>query len=133
MRNIRRIIIGGVLVILASVAYGQANPVLQLDGTDGGLVLNRLTNLQRNAIVNPSNGLIIYNVDSGCLNYYSIGKWYASCGVEIAVCNINTDCPTGKICSNGICVDDPIGSQCETNEQCPESFICSDGFCVPAG
>ena len=132
MNNIKRIVIGGILLIFASVAFGQANPVSQLDGTDGGLVLNRLTNIQRNAIITPTSGLIIYNVDSGCLNYYSEGKWYASCGVEIETCNVNEDCPPGKVCNNGVCVDDVSNMPCSDGDRpCPLGFVCSSGFCVP--
>jgi hypothetical protein len=130
MIGIIRVGICSLLLLLSLQASSQGNPVLQLDGTDGGLVLNRLTNLQRNAIVNPISGLIIYNVDTGCLNYYSIGKWYASCGIEIETCNGNGDCPSGKVCDNGLCIDDPDSIPCETDEQCPEGLICSNGFCV---
>lgn len=132
MIGIIRVGICALLLLVSLQASSQANPVLQLDGTDGGLVLNRLTNLQRNAIVNPVSGLLIYNVDTGCLNHYSLGKWYANCGIEIETCDINADCPTGKICFNGVCIDDPNSTPCSDGDRpCPLGFICSNGFCVP--
>jgi len=130
MSRVIRLGIYMLLLLLSIQGSSQANPVMQLDGTDGGLVLNRLTNLQRNAIVNPISGLIIYNVDTGCLNYYSQSKWYATCGIEIETCTSNGDCPPGKICNNGVCVEDSSGRPCETEEQCPDGFACVDGFCV---
>jgi hypothetical protein len=52
----------------AQVGIGTENPdgsaVLDLDSNSKGLLLPRLTTVQRNAITNPAKGLMIYNVTS---------------------------------------------------------------------
>jgi len=48
-----------------------------------GFLPPRMTNAQRDAISNPSEGLIIYNTDTDCLNHFSGARWYAHCGVEL--------------------------------------------------
>lgn len=64
------------LVLLISSAYSgvsqvginTTNPdpsaILDVESTTAGLLIPRLTTLQRNAILNPANGLIIYNTDN---------------------------------------------------------------------
>jgi hypothetical protein len=52
----------------AQVGIGTENPdgsaVLDLDSDSKGLLLPRLTTVQRNAITNPAKGLMIYNITS---------------------------------------------------------------------
>ena len=44
----------------------------------------RLTSTQRNAIVTPPNGLLIYNTVENCFNYYNAGTnaWKSMCNVN---------------------------------------------------
>ena len=57
-----------------SVGIGTTAPnskaILDVKATDKGILFPRLTNAQRDAIVNPPNGLHIFNTDQRCLNYY---------------------------------------------------------------
>ncbi|MEI6765894.1 MAG: PKD domain-containing protein [Bacteroidota bacterium] len=53
---------------------------LDVDFINKGVLLPRLTDVQRNAIVNPAEGLQIFNITSGCVNYYHNGLWYQLCG-----------------------------------------------------
>lgn len=61
----------------AQVGIGTDNPhgstLLHLESTDKGFLLPILTRAQRNAIVNPVNGLMIYNSssDSKCVEFYT--------------------------------------------------------------
>ena len=41
-------------------------------------------------------------------------------------------CPTGFICDNGACIDDPNADPC-LNVNCPEGYSCEDGECVLQG
>ena len=57
---------------LASSAY------LQINGTTGGVVLPRLTQTQRDAIVSPIAGLAIYNSTIGKIDVYNGSTWDVS-------------------------------------------------------
>lgn len=60
--------------------------VLELESTNKGFLLPRLTNAQRNAISiadkERGNGLTIYNIDTDCVNYWSkkSNRWLSLCG-----------------------------------------------------
>lgn len=65
-----------------------------------GALLPRMTTQLRNAIVNPADGLIIYNTDSKCLNIFKLSSWFELCGNCIA--------PSSPVASNS-------GPVCEGN------------------
>lgn len=48
----------------------HAKAILEIKSTDKGVLFPRLTTAQRNVIVNPPDGLHIFNTDERCLNYY---------------------------------------------------------------
>jgi uncharacterized protein (TIGR02145 family) len=52
-----------------------------------------MTTIQRNAIVNPANGLMIFNLTTGCPNYFFNNQWYEWCGTGVtpvaAISSIN--------------------------------------------
>ena len=56
--------------------------VLDLRSVNKGLLIPRLTLGQRKTITDPANGLIIYNVEEKCYNYYdgAKGDWISLCG-----------------------------------------------------
>ncbi len=88
-----------------NVGIGTTNPhtkaALEIKATDKGILFPRLTNIQRNAITNPPNGLHIYNTDEHCLNYYDsvYAIWNCYCadcqtvviniGMGYDVCNLD--------------------------------------------
>lgn len=43
-----------------------------------------------------------------------------------ATCNSNSQCPSGKVCSNNTCVAAPCGGACTADQ------ICADDMCIPA-
>ena len=68
------------LVLLVSAAQAQVGigtetpndaAILDITSTSKGLLLPRLTTAQRNAIVNPVAGLVIYNTTTNCINTYT--------------------------------------------------------------
>lgn len=73
--------------------------VLELESTNKGFLLPRLTNIQRDAISitdkERGNGLTIYNIDTDCVNYWSkkTNRWLSLCGtlppatLDITNCN----------------------------------------------
>ncbi|PAM92765.1 hypothetical protein B4N84_21785 [Flavobacterium sp. IR1] len=70
--------------VQSQIGMGTPNPdpsaVLELSSTQKGFLPPRLTTLQRNAIVQPAEGLTIYNTNKNCLEWYNKSGWYNSCG-----------------------------------------------------
>ena len=50
--------------------------VLDIASTNKGLLPPRMTTSQRNQIVSPAPGLMIYNTSKNCLNYWNGTAWY---------------------------------------------------------
>ncbi|NGZ90410.1 hypothetical protein G7034_09100, partial [Psychroflexus sp. C1] len=67
----------------AQVGIGTTNPdasaILELEATDKGLLPPRMTEAERDAISNPAEGLVIYNTDENCLQWYDNNGWYDGC------------------------------------------------------
>ena len=53
----------------------EATAVLELTSTTKGLLISRMTETQRDAIVSPANGLQIYNLTSKKLNIWNTIVW----------------------------------------------------------
>ncbi|PAM92771.1 hypothetical protein B4N84_21815 [Flavobacterium sp. IR1] len=70
--------------VQSQVGMGTPNPdpsaVLELSSTQKGFLPPRLTTTQRNAIVQPAEGLTIYNTNKDCLEWYIASQWYNACG-----------------------------------------------------
>ena len=69
-----------VLLLNIQVLYSQVgigtttldgSSVLDVFSTDQGVLLPRMTTVQRNSIVDPAKGLTIYNLDEDCLQINS--------------------------------------------------------------
>lgn len=45
-----------------------------------GVLLSRMTTNERNAIANPAEGLIIFNTDTKCFNFFRNNNWFEVCG-----------------------------------------------------
>jgi uncharacterized protein (TIGR02145 family) len=70
---------------------------LELSSSSKGFLIPRMTSSERNLIVNPANGLQIYNISTGCLNYFNLNAWYEVCGNE----DLSSRYSSGTIfCSN---------------------------------
>jgi len=68
----------------SQVGIGTVNPdasaILDIVSATQGVLLPRLTTAQRDGIVNPADGLLVFNLDSDCLNIYSsVGVWLEIC------------------------------------------------------
>jgi hypothetical protein len=70
----------------AQKGIGTSNPdpssVLELKSTTKGFLPPRLTTAQRNAIVSPASGMMIYNNEKNCLEWYNGVVWYNGCGTQ---------------------------------------------------
>lgn len=81
----------------AQVGIGTTTPdpsaILDIEATDMGLLPPRMNTNQRDAIQNPSDGLLIYNTTTGSLNYYNQG-WFEMKGSALeglVACNTITE------------------------------------------
>jgi hypothetical protein len=72
-----------------NVGIGTTNPdpsaALDINSTNKGLLVPRMTTAQRDAIVNPALGLIILNLDDKCVDIYNGTGWIKNCGFSITI------------------------------------------------
>jgi N-acetylneuraminic acid mutarotase len=81
-----------VLLVLAynvhaqNVGIGTATPdasaVLDINSTNKGLLLPRMSTAQRNSIVSPAVGLVIFNTDDQCTDIFDGSYWIKNCGYK---------------------------------------------------
>ncbi|MBP9197658.1 MAG: hypothetical protein KBF35_08325 [Saprospiraceae bacterium] len=57
----------------------SSDAMLDVKSTNQGFLPPRLNNSQRNGIINPSIGLMIYNTDENCLQIRSLSSWISLC------------------------------------------------------
>ena len=62
-------------------AASHRSAMLDASSTKKGFLPPRMTAKQRDSIVNPAEGLMIFNLTAGCLNYFFAGSWYEWRGV----------------------------------------------------
>ncbi|NGX84604.1 FISUMP domain-containing protein [Aequorivita sp. KMM 9714] len=68
----------------AQVGIGTTNPhssaALDVSSNNSGFLPPRMTTSQRNAITNPVAGLMIYNLEENCINFWNASEWISLCG-----------------------------------------------------
>lgn len=57
-----------------------ASAMLDVVSSNKGFLPPRMTTAQRDGIVSPAVGLVIYNTSTNCLNFYNGTEWYSTCG-----------------------------------------------------
>ncbi|MEM6262036.1 MAG: tail fiber domain-containing protein [Bacteroidota bacterium] len=67
----------------------DSSAMLDVQSTEKGLLMPRMTSEQRDAITDPAAGLMIYNVEDSCFNYYTGEAWIVDCG--------RTDTRSGRV------------------------------------
>lgn len=88
-----------------NVGIGTNSPdgssLLELQSSQKGLLVPRMNSLQRTAITNPANALLVFDTDSGCFFYYTT-QWISLCKLSGPQgLNGNTG-PTGDTGPQGI-------------------------------
>jgi integrin beta 8 len=65
-----------------NVGIGTTAPegILDVSSTTSGVIMPRMTAAQRDAIAVPVNGMMVYNTDENCMNFYQAGAWASFCG-----------------------------------------------------
>ena len=56
--------------------------ILELKSTEKGFLPPRLTAEQRNNIENPAEGLVIYNLEQKCINFFDGNRWASFCSAN---------------------------------------------------
>jgi hypothetical protein len=73
----------------AQVGIGTTTPdassILELESTEKGFLPPRMTSAQRDAIINPAEGLTIINTSTKCLQIYNGSHWFDACQVAADV------------------------------------------------
>jgi hypothetical protein len=86
--------------LFAQVGIGTDNPhsssILDISSASQGVLLPRLTSLQRDAIINPAEGLLIYNLTTSDFNYFNtnwkpFSKDYKSVNGSTPISTTSTD------------------------------------------
>ena len=97
-----------------NVGINETNPdnsaLLEMTSTERGLLVPRMTEIERDAIVSPADGLIIYNYDDTCLNLYTYNTWYNMCCCASSTPSISTI----MICGNPTDIVDVVSATGET-------------------
>ncbi|NTW31366.1 MAG: hypothetical protein HGB12_01830 [Bacteroidetes bacterium] len=71
--------------INTSGAASDNSAMLDVSGTNKGVLINRMTANQRNAITSPATGLLIYNTDCNNFNYFNGVAWVDMVGNALSV------------------------------------------------
>lgn len=61
-------------------ASADSSAMLDVSSTDRGVLVSRMTETQRNAIIHPAEGLLIFNTTTKCFNFYKNSAWVEVCG-----------------------------------------------------
>ncbi|NHF61386.1 hypothetical protein FK220_018680 [Flavobacteriaceae bacterium TP-CH-4] len=118
----------------------DAASILELESSNGVLVLSRLTEAQMQSLV-PLEGAIVYNTTSQCVFYYNSGQWNNLCNssgngvsfVDNGNGTFTIDVGNGPITFNGApettstLVDNSNGTYTYTNEIGEETLISEGG------
>lgn len=123
-----------ILFLLQGWVFGQgtsinttgapADPSAMIDvtSTDKGALIPRMTDAQRNAIVNPAEGLLIFNTISKCFNVYKSGAWFEICG--------NCLTPPSPVAGSNspVCVGDTIKLTASPVQNATYAWVGPNGF-----
>ncbi|MEY3085220.1 MAG: hypothetical protein RL037_1400, partial [Bacteroidota bacterium] len=141
-------------ILLSFLAHSQQNvsisdvpstpnptSVLDVSSTSKGMLIPRMTTLQRNAIVGPANGLLVYDINVNCIMFYSstTANWNSLCtstNLTNLVANTSTLSAGANCAFGGILLE--IGSDTNSNGTLDASEVTSsqsicNGQTGPAG
>lgn len=101
----------------------NANAILEMQSTTQGVLVPRMTTVQRNAIATPSEGLLVYDIDVNCFFFYesATASW-------LSLCNAGGVGPQGPAGPTG-----PAGAPGAVGPQGPMGATGPQGVAGPAG
>jgi hypothetical protein len=83
----------------------DASAILDVKATNRGVLFPRLTTVQRDLIASPAVGLIVYNLDIDCFDFYDGISWQSLCSDNSTA---NSDCPEGMIDFGAFSIEDTM-------------------------
>jgi hypothetical protein len=83
-------------VVLGSSSINQS-AILELHSQNKGFLPPRMNNSERDAIENPTDGMVIYNTKTKCLNFFNFDRWFEVCGNLIVGKISSLDCSAAII------------------------------------
>lgn len=79
MKTIKQLLLLFAVALMATTTYAQeASAALQVDATDKGFLMPRVTTAQRTAIASPAAGLQVYDTDTNNIYVYNGTEWIKS-------------------------------------------------------
>lgn len=95
----------GLQAAAQNVGVNTATPdptaAFEIKSDNAGFLPPRLTSAQRDAIASPATGLVIYNTDNNCLEFWNATKWISTCATT-APCTpplVGTATANSPLCS----------------------------------
>lgn len=64
---------------IASSSTPHPSAILELESNSRALLLLRLSQEERDAIVDPVEGMVVFNTTDSCINQFSRGQWNSLC------------------------------------------------------
>ena len=96
-RTLKIVVLCISISINAQVGIGTTTPnptsALDINSTTAGFLPPRLTTIQRDAIVSPATGLIVYNTTINCVEWWNGNLWENACGTTF-----QANIPSNTIC-----------------------------------
>jgi hypothetical protein len=89
--------LGQSIGINATGAAPNNSAFLDISSTEQGILIPRLTDVQRQAIKDPANGLMIYNLTTNEINFYSGSSWERLTANSVSVTSAGGSGPGGGI------------------------------------
>lgn len=107
--------------------------MLDVESSSKGFLPPRLTTIQRDSIQNPAFGLMVFNTDVNCMQYYRPSGWYSMCPKPPLVLTALVSGVTGTQAQSGGTVTDDGGTLVTARGVCWDtaaSPTLSDSFTV---
>lgn len=79
----------------------SVSALLELKSTTGAFLNARMTTTQRDALINPQGGMMIYNTTTNAMNYYQNGAWGSDAGGTVTSIIAGTGLTGGTITTTG--------------------------------
>lgn len=86
--------------INASGVSPNASAMLDISSSQKGVLIPRMTDVQRQLLKDPIAGLLIYNLTSGNINYYTGAEWQSVSGT-----NVSTNSGSGSSLTSGVAIN----------------------------